>query len=579
MSSKQALSFTELLTMVALVALELWLPIDAGYEPVRWLARAGAAGLVLVAWRRDRSAETGGTVSRRRAWLEAAGATAGVALLLFGWLRATAEPYDEADLAFLASASTLALWLGRRLMLAALQQVVLQLFLWPRLREIAGRTSGATGGAALLAAGLFGVFHLPSIALAVATALAAVVWISLYRRSRRLTPLIASHALLAGLASIAVPERQFYDLHAGAVAVDNLPHYRALGRDGTRAALRRTTSPEFRAHHDGTPEGYVRGLYRDVLGRPAAAEEIAEWRERLRHESLVEMAKALVLSPERRDAGIALAEIEPDVEPLAPGLARHPRDDGFSGWYDGEGAWRWTRSETPRIRFQLTPDLERSYLLGLTCGAFVPQTLDLRLDGRSLGLVAFETLEPTTRRRVVGPDDFGSSDVHELTLESVGSEPRSAPSGDGRELGLGFRALELRPLRFPSVAVTHLDDDYFLSGFSSAEANLRWSEQPVARLVYPLRRVEDGSRYLLRLTAGTLGTQVVETRVNGTTVGTWTLEGLTPRVHEARLDAALLRSGPNEVAFHLPDARSLAGDPRSLGIALVALRIAPAAGP
>ena len=474
--------------MIALVELDLWLPYDSGYEALRWLLRAAAAGgLILTTLRMRREPAATPVVDRRRAWAEAALVTLIVTAALALWLSSTREPYDEPDLAFLASASSVAIWTVRRLALAALQQWVLHLFVWPRLRKIFSHAGVATG----VTAALFGAFHLPSLALSVATGLTAVVWIFLYRRSNHLAPLILSHALLAGFASIAAPERHFYELRAGSVALERVERYRTLERPETRAVLRQLTTPEYYAHYGGSPEGYVAGLYRDVLGRPATAEEVAEWSARIRSESPAEAAKALVVSGERRAAGIAVEWIAPDIEVLPSAPALTPDDGDFlAGRPDAKTPWRW---------FQTA---ERPYLL---------------------------------------------------------------QSGDGT----------LTPLRFPSIAISHLDDAYFLTGFSVAEDNLRWTQDTTATLIYPIRRIREVPRYTLQLTAGALGSQSFEVHLNGQAVAQWTLDGLAPQIRATAFDALLLRPGVNEVELRLPDAHRTQDDPRRLGVALIALRIAP----
>ena len=99
---------------------------------------------------------TAGDAGPGRAWTEAAVATVLVAAVLTAWLTVVREPYDQ-PLGFLGL-----IWSARRLALAALQQLFLQLFFLAVLRELLRPVP-----AALVAAAVFGLCHLPSPALAI----------------------------------------------------------------------------------------------------------------------------------------------------------------------------------------------------------------------------------------------------------------------------------------------------------------------------------------------------------------------------------------------------------------------------
>ncbi len=567
--------------MVGLVLIELWLPLSPAYEPVRWSARGAVIILWTVSYRRwqtspDDDLDQPG--ASRRAWLEALGATAMIAIFLVTWLATTSEPYEEVGSPLPGSASALLAWIARRFGLAALQQVVLQLFIWRLMRRIVRHEPTAV----ILAATLFGLFHLPSMALTIATFLGAVVWIGLFHRSRRLAPVIVSHALLAGLASVAVPERLFYEMHAGAVALQPLSTYRQLADPEIRSLLRDLTSATYFAHCGGTTEGYVAGLYHDILGRPATRDEIAEGSTAIESSitnnwpgpsSRAHLAKSLVTSDEAHLHHRSPRQTQLDIRPLPPKV--HITADNLLGddWYGAEQGWRWARGNQPTIFFQQIPAPRRGYLLELSGGARTPQTVTLEIDGQLLGELTFESFEPQTQRLAFDGALLSPTGEVQVRLRIRGD--RVSDAEDPRPLGLGLRSLELTPLRFPSVAVTHHDDLYFLSGFSAAEQNLRWSQESSARLAYPLREVESPS-YVFELLAGAFGKQRVEIRLNDHDVASWTIDGLTPTHHLIELDATLLRAGVNRIDLQLPDAKNTKSDPRRLGIAFVSARITPA---
>ncbi len=555
----------ELAAFLTLATVDLWLLHSRPLLSL--LARAGAVLILVASYRRRRLPSRRRPAAARRAWLEAAAATLLLAVLVLAWAAAVREPYDEPDFAFLElPGPLLGPWIMRRLGLAAVQQLALQLFLWPVLREL----SRSSAAASVAASAVFGLLHLPSPAFALTTALCAAVWLALYRRCRRLAPLILSHALLVTVAHV-VPERLFYDREVGARATARVADYRLLADHDSRALLRTVTSERYTAHR-GTERGYVEGLYRDLLGRPAAEHETRAWVERLRQSSPAAVAKQMLLSPELDAASLGDRAI--DYQLLKPGVAILPASPSaeFGGWHDAEPGWRWARTRAPAIRFGCEHDPGRLHVLALDCAAATEQQVELELDGHTVGHTVFSDLAPQSRRFLLAPEQLAVGESHELRLHLSGE--RIAIGADTRRLGLGFRSLKLAPLRFPSVSVAFPDDLYFLEGFSVAEEGLRWTDGPVARLAYPLRRIEPGV-YELRLTAGAFGRQKVEIRLNGSALAHWTFEDLRPRTRSVHFGAGLLRPGANELELRLPDAERPEGDPRRLGLAFVTVRIGP----
>lgn len=130
------------------------------------------------------------------------------------------------------------------------------------------------------------------------------------------------------------------------------------------------------------------------------------------------------------------------------------------------------------------------------------------------------------------------------------------------------------PLRYPT-ALTFTEDDYFLTGFWTAEPAFRWTVGTSSRLVYPLASVEGEDDYTLELRAGALGEQEVEILVNGSSAGRLTYNGLTPVVQHLRLAGSTLQVGPNHVEILVPGALTPEGDTRDLGLAFVSFEISP----
>ncbi len=593
----------ELVAVVALLAVDLWLAWDRPWLQV--LTRGLVAAVLVASFLRRRTGRSAAPPDGRRkkgqhkmppgrAWLEAAAVTLVLGLTVLAWAAAVSGPLDELDLSLLAApASVLGLWLLRHLALAAVQQLALQLFLWPVAKEALASGLLATVATAVL----FGLGHLPSAPLAIATTIAAALWLGLYRRSQRLAPLIISHLLLAAVAST-LPARLFLKMKVGTPALEIAAEQRSLASEEKQALLHAIATPRYSSDQGKTDSEYVAGLYRDILGRAAADNEVRHGVEQLAQGpgagqtqlSRLGLAKRMLVAEELDEATLWRRVI--DDQPLAPGIEITPTSDDarFAGWYDAEDAWRWAREAEPAIGFRLDREPDRVYVLALSAGSaahVAPDarqrsiTVELELNGVLVGCSRFTDFTPRDDRFLVEPEYLAADGDNELRF-LVATEGRKrgnagavVVAGESRALGLGLRRLRVAPLRFPAAAILFTDDDYFLEGFSIAEERLRWTREPTARLTYPLRQIVPDGCYTLQLEAGAFERQEVGLSVNGQKVAEWTLDGLEPQLRSIRIDAELLRSGPNAVGFDLPGARSPEGDPRRLGLALISLRIYP----
>ncbi len=207
-------------------------------------------------------------------WIEAAAATSAVMLLAAVWFLAAAEPYDVLRFdAFQQPPYDVASHVLQRLARATFQQLVLLTFVWPLLCEVFGTKRLATAIAGIL----FGVLHLPSLGYAALAAGCAWMWVILYRRGRRIFPLILSHAVIAAVASVVVPPRVHYDMNVGSEAARLAPRYRMLASEQGREILRVVTSDDYYQSQGGTDRDWITALYRDILGRKPAAWEVDFW--------------------------------------------------------------------------------------------------------------------------------------------------------------------------------------------------------------------------------------------------------------------------------------------------------------
>ncbi|WP_435016627.1 CPBP family glutamic-type intramembrane protease [Tundrisphaera sp. TA3] len=317
----------ELLIVVGSLEASLWHLREAGPAWLNTAAHVLAVAAIWWSWdrrRRSRSVVPTPPIPALKAW----GSTLAVCLALSAILLFAAQFVGDGnetyEFLFLDKPPMKLLEWGVGKFLAALgQQLALQLFLWPVCFELTrGRASGA-----IAAGAIFGLIHLPSPTLVAITFLAGVAWIALYQRIGRIAPLVASHMILAILAHGALPERLTYDLRVGiSAAVDmkrfenlNDPKVRAINYrlKVHRADLRRFSSQAYFDRQGGTQAGYIRGLYRDILGRPATQADITFWMTRPKKPSRDELASFFLAS----DEYAAIYEGTPIAE--APTTKRH----------------------------------------------------------------------------------------------------------------------------------------------------------------------------------------------------------------------------------------------------------------
>lgn len=277
----------ELLVVLGLLEAELW--SLRGWAP-GWLNVAiyGALiGTVLASLARRRAERVDGdapVVGAGRAWAEAAATCLALSTVLMVAAALVGDRNETFEFVFLRKPPRqLASWLLGKFAAALGQQLALQWFLWPACREVA---RGRVGGT-VLAAALFGLVHLPSPTLVAITLIGGLAWVVLYQRGGRLAPLVASHMALATLAHGGLPERLTYDMRVGMTAVADRPRFEALADPKARQINRRLKEHRDELKHyasaayyraqGGTDAGLVRGLFRDILGRPAAEADVAFW--------------------------------------------------------------------------------------------------------------------------------------------------------------------------------------------------------------------------------------------------------------------------------------------------------------
>ncbi len=290
-------SLIELLVVLLLLQALLWLPRDAA-NGWRVASALVLLGVVALSWRRlrpwrPRDSEGERSHSKGRSWLEVMATTAALSIALAAVSYLIREPCQE-------------LWAGERprdleaalrivggeVAVAFSQQLLLMWILLPLCRERWGRWTSLA-----IVAVLFGLLHLPSLALTSLSVLGGAVWVGLYQRQRLLAPLVASHVVIAVLAHGLLPKRWSYDMRVGSGAQESIYRYEALNHPETRTLLRRICTPEYDREH-AEDEAYVVALYADLLKREPDPSAVELWTSYLTDRSRAKLAQKIASSEE-----------------------------------------------------------------------------------------------------------------------------------------------------------------------------------------------------------------------------------------------------------------------------------------
>lgn len=298
----------ELIVVVGLLEAELWVLRARGPAWLNVLVYALILGVAWAATERRRRANPPAPapeVGAVRAWAEVLAAGLALSIILMVAAGRVGDASETFEFAFLdKTPAKLAFWLVGKFIAALLQQLALQKFLWPAWCEIT--RSRSTG--AILAAVTFGMIHLPSPTLVAITTLAGLAWVALYQRSGRIAPLIFSHMILATLAHGALPERLTYDMRVGSTATADRkrfeelsdPRIRLINRrlKDHRASLKQFASDAYFQAQGGSMPALIRGLHRDILGRPASDADVEFWTNRPMANPRTDLVNILLASDE-----------------------------------------------------------------------------------------------------------------------------------------------------------------------------------------------------------------------------------------------------------------------------------------
>lgn len=193
-------------------------------------------------------------------------------LAIAGWI--IREPYDECWL-FLTDKppALLSYWIGSKLVAVTIQQIGLMFFFLPACESILTSKRWAI----VVSGCLFGLLHLPCLTLVGLTTFSSMVWMILYCRFGRILPLIVSHATLAILLHGLLPMQWTLNLRVGSEALSLRKENDVLFTNDAHLFLSRVTTEEFYREVGGTPKGFVRALYLELLGYYPQPEKEKRW--------------------------------------------------------------------------------------------------------------------------------------------------------------------------------------------------------------------------------------------------------------------------------------------------------------
>lgn len=250
----------------------------------------------------------------------------------------------------------------------------------------------------------------------------------------------------------------------------------------------------------------------------------------------------------------------------------------FWNWYEPETDWRWTQGASAWLVFKLDQgviDPAKQYTLEILGASVQGQTAQVSLNGTEIGKLNLEkftgTLPQTQTIAFTGAllNENGLNQVQFDLPDLVGQANQP-----GRTAGMAFVWLKIYPFTGQTSGVTYFNSEAFETGFSHAEKNWRWTDNSNAVINYSLGPVAPNQPYVIEITAGALGIQPVEVRLNGQLAGVLTFEGSEPQTLTLPIEDNLLRANnSNKIQFLIPNASIPPGDSRRLGLAFVSLNI------
>jgi len=203
----------------------------------------------------------------------------------------------EADLtwaSFGKPPSRLPSWVVEKMITVIVQQVGLQLVLFPLCFEI----SNKKWVAAFIGSGLFGLLHLPNPLLMVSTFIAGPVWFWLFLYGGRLIPIVLLHIILAAFLRFAIPSHIHLGLGVGARALPKLRIVLWIDNHRLWPDVRRYSSKEYFNNQGGRNELFIHACYRDILGRNESEAEKKRMSKALKYRTRKELVIDLFTQPE-----------------------------------------------------------------------------------------------------------------------------------------------------------------------------------------------------------------------------------------------------------------------------------------
>ncbi|MFM0731002.1 glycosyltransferase family 1 protein [Paraburkholderia sediminicola] len=246
---------------------------------------------------------------------------------------------------------------------------------------------------------------------------------------------------------------------------------------------------------------------------------------------------------------------------LYEGLKQTHRSERLEwfGFSEAEANFRWSSTSSPRIRFLWGGNSEGT--LNVKCTPLGKQRVTIYLNGKKV----WSGVLSGSKTDIFCSMSGLTSGTNEIRFELPDAQ---RPGGaDERLLAIAVHAFEIDqmlPQLSGNSVYDHSSKAIIWDGFSGAETEFRWTEQPLARLVFNWARKDRKKQ--LKIWCKTLGTQRITAVLNEREIFSQELSG---DDLEISAEAGEIKDGFNTLSLLLPDAkRPSETDPRTLAIAV-----------
>lgn len=149
--------------------------------------------------------------------------------------------------------------------------------LWKFLFPVAMLITRSVIGGCVLGAGVFGLLHAPNPLVAVASLALGILSFFAYRKGVSIFLVAACHLALSVTLRLTFPEYLHMRLRVGANAMASFEKLAYISKNDLVTRTAPYATMEYYQRQGGTDEAYMRGLYRDIMGREVSQEGVDTW--------------------------------------------------------------------------------------------------------------------------------------------------------------------------------------------------------------------------------------------------------------------------------------------------------------